>query len=293
VDDGLAMDDVVDVARPAKRTNPLVFASPHSGRIYPQAFIDSAKLDPLTLRRSEDAFVDEIFGVAPDHGAPLLRALFPRAYVDPNREPWELDPRMFRGDLPAQANIGSPRISAGLGTIAKVVTSGDEIYADKLDIEEGLARIHRYYEPYHATLRGLIQDTIDLFGVCLLIDCHSMPSIGGPMDLDPGSRRVDMVLGDCHGASCGKEITDFVDQALTDMRYNVKRNDPYAGGFVTSHYGVPRSGVHALQIEINRALYMREGRMERSKGFAGLQADMGRLVESLTKINTDFLAPAR
>jgi N-formylglutamate amidohydrolase len=239
----------------------------------------------LTLRRSEDSFVDELFSAAPSRGAPLLRALFPRAYVDPNREPYELDPAMFDGGLPDFANTGSPRVAAGLGTIARVVCNGAEIYDQKISASEALARIDTYYRPYHGALGGLLDATADRYGIALLIDCHSMPSVGGPMDKDPGLRRVDFVLGDCHGASCAPELTDAVSTMLKDEGYVVTRNAPYAGGFTTRHYGRPGDGLHALQIEINRALYMDETTYERKPYFATLTEHMSALIGALTRFD--------
>lgn len=281
-----------DVLEPIKQTVPLVFASPHSGRVYPSEFVLSSKLDALTLRRSEDAFMDEVFGAAPQLGAPLLRAQFPRAFVDPNREAYELDPDMFEDRLPEHTNIGSPRVAAGLGTIARVVTSGDEIYARKLRYAEATYRIENFYTPYHNALRGLIARTVERFGGCLLIDCHSMPSVGGPMDSDSGLKRVDMVLGDAYGTACAPAVTDTAERGLKALGYNVTRNMPYAGGFTTRHYGQPSKGVHALQIEINRALYMDEKRIERSNELPILAQRIGRLIEFLVRIEPKVLAAA-
>ena len=197
-----------EIIAPERQTAPLVFASPHSGSDYPAEFVAASRLDPVFLRRSEDSFVDELFGAAPKHGAPLIRALFPRAYVDPNREPFELDQSMFADRLPAYANTGSPRVAVGLGTIARVVANGAEIYAGKLKFTEARERIDRYYRPYHAALEDLIETTVGMFGHCILIDCHSMPSVGGPMENDAGRRRqVDFVLGDAHGRSCSRALT--------------------------------------------------------------------------------------
>ncbi len=267
------------------QTVPIIFASPHSGRDYPASFVAASRLDPLTLRRSEDSFVDELFVATPNHGAPLLRALFPRAYVDPNREPYELDPSMFDGALPDEANTSSPRVAAGLGTIARVVCSGAEIYDNKLSVDEALYRIETFYRPYHAELRRLVERTKARFGAALLVDCHSMPSVGGPMDQDPGLKRVDFVLGDAHGASCAPALSDAVGTFLRNAGYIVTRNAPYAGGFTTRHYGRPGEGVHALQIEINRALYMNEATYERKPYFATLARHMGELAGVLCDLD--------
>lgn len=265
-----------------EQTTPFVFASPHSGVDYPPEFVAAARLDPVSLRRSEDSFVDQLFASVPDNGAPLLCAKFPRAYVDPNREPFELDPDMFDEPLPSYVNASSPRVAAGLGTIARVVTSGAEIYKGKLTFADALDRVNRLYRPYHHALSSLVERTKSKFGHAILIDCHSMPSIGGPMDQDPGRRRVDFVLGDSHGGSCDPSLTNLAEEVLSGMGYVVRRNLPYAGGFTTRHYGAPSSNVHALQIEINRAIYMDEDRFEHLEGFATVAANMARLVRALT-----------
>ena len=279
-----------EVVERGVQTVPVVFASPHSGRDYPSKFLADSRLDSRTVRRSEDAFVDEIFAAGPDAGAPLLRAHFPRAFVDPNREAYELDPAMFEDALPSYVNTNSPRVAAGLGTIARVVTSGEEIYGAKLRFADAKRRIETYYVTYHKALRGLVDATRERFGVCLLVDCHSMPSVGGPMDNDRGRRRVDFVLGDCHGTACAPLVPDMARQALSEMGYVVTQNAPYAGGVTTRHYGRPYDGVHALQIEINRNLYMDEERITRGPGLEELAARMGRLVEILVAVDGAALA---
>jgi len=266
----------VSLLRPARQTTPLVFASAHSGRAYPIEFIAAARLDPHRLRRSEDSFVDELFAAAPEHGAPLLAANFPRAFCDPNREPWELDPSMFEEELPAWVNTGSPRVGAGLGTIARVVASGEAIYRGKLRFADATDRVRCFWEPFHDALRRLIEATRRQFGVCLLIDCHSMP-VGS---MAPKA-AADFVLGDAHGTTCAPPAIRLVEEALVGLGYSVRRNDPYAGGYITRHYGRPREGVHALQIEISRALYMDESRIERLPGFGAVQAGMTALISAL------------
>jgi len=255
-------DQVFEIQVPLEQTLALVVASPHSGRDYPPAFLAAARLDGRTLRKSEDAFVDEIFASAPAHGAPLLRALFPRSFLDANREAFELDPDMFADSLPAYVNTRSPRVAAGLGTIARVVANGEEIYRDKLRFSEAAQRVTRFYHPYHGALRRLIDATTARFGRCVLLDCHSMPS-GGVAERERDGRRVDMVLGDCFGSACAPAVTDAAERLLRAKGYTVSRNTPYAGGFTTRHYGRPRLGVHALQIELNRDLYMDEATLTR------------------------------
>lgn len=284
------MDNFISVMRPAKQTAPLVFASPHSGRDYPADFVAASALDPMSLRKSEDSYVDELFAAAEACGAPLLKALYPRAFLDPNREPYELDPAMFDEALPDYVNTRSPRVSAGLGTIARVVANGAEIYAGKLRFAEAERRIDACYRPYHNALRQLIDETRRSFGYCILIDCHSMPSVGGPMDRDTGRVRVDFVLGDCYGTSCASSICNAVDKVLSRHGYRVVRNAPYAGGFTTRHYGQPLHGVHALQIEVNRALYMDEATHVRRAVFPGLQAHIGEAMAALAALPEQRLA---
>lgn len=275
--------------QPPRRAIPLVLASPHSGAQYPEDFVAASRLDPLTLRRSEDSFVDEIFAAAPELGAPLLAARFPRAYLDPNREPWELDPTMFSDTLPNYVNIRSPRVRMGLGTIARVVASGEEIYARKLRFAEAKQRVETLYHPYHHALRQLVLDTEAAFGGYLLIDCHSMPSAAG----DTGGRDpADIVLGDCHGAACAADVVEAARRFLGGRGFAVTLNAPYAGGFTTGHYGNPRRRRHALQIEINRALYMDERRYRRKPGFDRLVSEMTALVAHLGQLMQDCLGDA-
>jgi N-formylglutamate amidohydrolase len=275
----------VTVSRPVRQTAPMVVASPHSGSAYPPDFVAAARLDPLSLRRSEDSFVDELFADAPACGAPLLAASFPRAYCDPNREPWELDPTMFEEQLPPWVNTTSPRVGAGLGTIARVVATGEAIYRSKLSFIEAERRINHCWQPYHDTLAALIGGTRAVFGSCLLIDCHSMPGqVGG------GRNSADFVLGDAHGTACASRITRFVEQILEALGYVVRRNEPYAGGYITRHYGRPREGVHALQLEIARSLYMDEARIERLPRFTIVRRDLTVLVGRLAGAADGLLA---
>lgn len=262
------------VLHPVRQTAPLVFASPHSGCNYGPDFLASARLDPAGLRRSEDCFVDDLFSSAPAHGAPLLAATFPRAWCDPNREAWELDPAMFDGPLPSWVNTTSARVGAGLGTIARIVASGETIYRTKLRFSDAENRVESCWVPYHDALTGLIAGTRKQFGTCLLVDCHSMPSASG-------RDTADFVIGDAHGTSCAPAVVRLVEGCLSGLGYAVRRNDPYAGGYVTRHYGRPREGTHALQIEVSRALYMDQARFERSAGFATLQAQLSGVVAAL------------
>jgi N-formylglutamate amidohydrolase len=282
----------IEILAPAEQRLPLVFASPHSGCDYPMEFLALSRLDPLTLRRSEDSYVDEIFGAAPELGAPLLRARFPRAFLDPNREPFELDPAMFEDELPAFVNTRSPRVRVGLGTIARIVATGEDIYAGKLRLGEAMARIEQLYRPYHRALRQLVAATRERFGVCLLIDCHSMPSGLAPGDRSVRRARTDIVLGDCHGTACHPLVMETAHRLLTAKGYAVARNTPYAGGFTTAHYGKPEAGNHCLQIEISRALYMDERTFERRPFLGRLVADMRDVALALAHIDWALLDAA-
>jgi len=266
------------VAQPGELKVPLVFNSPHSGRIYPSTFLAASRLDAHTLRRSEDAFVEELFGFVTDLGAPLLHAHFPRAYLDVNREPYELDPVLFRDGLPHYANTQSVRVVGGLGTIARIVSESDEIYREPLSVEAALERINRLYTPYHETLAGLLLEAKREFGLAVLIDCHSMPS--SPV-AEKGTGRPDFVLGDRFGTSCSGELTRLAASSLEALGYAVALNKPYAGGYITEHYGRPHKAQHVLQIEINRSLYMNETSFEKSAGFDRLRASLETMVRAL------------
>lgn len=264
------------VAKPVHQSLPFIFNSPHSGRHYTQAFLDSSRLDPNTIRRSEDLFVDELFADMPYKGAPLLAACFPRAYMDVNREPYELDPKMFTGSLPSYANIRSIRVAGGLGTIARVVAEAQEIYRHPIPVEEALHRIETLYKPYHSQLRKLIAQTHKLYQNTFLIDCHSMPSGDNRGNTDA---RPDFVLGDRYGTSCTASLTDVIVTSLIDLGYSVNRNKPYAGGFITEHYGRPNTGLHALQLEINRGLYADEAKFMKNDHFTILKDDLNKVFQ--------------
>ncbi len=273
-----------EILAPQSQRLPLVLASPHSGNAYSAAFLASSRLDARALRKSEDCFVDEIFAFAPGFGVPLIRALFPRAYLDVNREAYELDPEMFADPLPAYVNTRSPRVAAGLGTIARVVANGEDIYRGKLRFAEALDRVSRCYTPYHNALRRLVDDTRDAFGHALLIDCHSMPSASTATTGKGGGRggnHPEIVLGDCYGNACAPAVIDAAEEFLRGLGYAVSRNNPYAGGYTTRHYGRPRQGIHALQIEIARDLYMDEAALSRLPYLDVLARHMTELADTL------------
>ena len=266
--------------RPEEQLAPVVFCSPHSGRIYPKAFLDASRLDPHTLRKSEDCYVDELFEPVVALGAPLIAARFPRAYLDVNREPYELDPELFNGRLPDFANTQSARVVGGLGTIARVVADTEEIYRERLPIGAAFERIERLYRPFHEALAGLLEETRKRFGMAILIDCHSMPSASMGQ---PAGGRPHFVLGDRFGASCDAKLTRFTRDILQAGGYEVQVNRPYAGGFITEYYGNPARGVQSLQLEINRALYLDEATLSRNR-------DFGKLTRTLTDLATKVFA---
>ncbi len=274
-----------ELLAPAICRGPVLFNAPHSGRIYPRAFQQQTRLDLMTLRRSEDAFVDDLFAGVVLRGAPLLKALFPRAYVDVNREPYELDPAMFDGALPAFANVASMRVAGGLGTIARIVTERDEIYSGPIPVEDALRRIQSLYLPYHNALQSALTQLANQFGVAILIDCHSMPSMR-----QDTARRPDFILGDRFSTSCARIIVDLAQDRLRRLGYTVTRNKPYAGGYITETYGLPKRGFHALQIEINRGLYMDERRVRKLPRFAEIQTDLMALAEDLIALSASDLA---
>jgi len=279
-----------EILEPAETQGPVVFNSPHSGSIYPRAFLSAARLDHEQLRRSEDSFVDQLFTGVVRRGFPLMRAHFPRCYVDVNREPYELDPRMFDGRLPSFANTRSMLVAGGLGTVARVVGDAQEIYPQRIPVDDALRRIEGLYKPYHRALRRLVTRVHRDFGTAILVDCHSMPSLAGSRDERP---RADIVLGDRYGTSCVAGVADVVETTLHDLGYSVSRNKPYAGGFITEHYGNPPAGLHAIQLEINRALYMDERQFEPIASFGQLASDLETLADRVALIPLEELRPYR
>ncbi len=284
------LDPPFEIIEPAVRGGPVLFNSPHSGSTYPRAFLVSSRLDMAALRRSEDTFVDELFAGVVAQGYPLMRAHFPRCYVDVNREPYELDPRMFDGRLPSFANTRSMRVAGGLGTVARVVGDAQEIYDRRIPVDDALARIETLYKPYHRALRRLFSALHRDFGAAVLVDCHSMPSNAG---IREEKARPEFVIGDRYGTACVDVVADMTEQILRDLGYTVSRNKPYAGGFITEHYGNPAAGLHAIQLEVNRALYMDERRYVRGSRFGRVAADMQMLARRLGEIPLEALRPYR
>jgi N-formylglutamate amidohydrolase len=253
---------------PRSPASGVVMSIPHAGRAYPLDFVRQSRLAPMALRRSEDAFVDLLMEPAAAYGVAMLVAHFPRAYLDVNREPYELDPRMFVGRLPPFSNTRSLRVVGGLGAIPRIVGEGQEIYTRPIPVAEALRRIETFHRPYHQALRGLLASAQAQGPHAVLLDVHSMPAIGLEREPQP---RPDIVLGDRFGTSAGAEVVQCLEALLTREGFRVAWNRPYAGGYITEHYGQPQAGRHAVQIEINRALYMDERRIEMSGDFPAVR----------------------
>src|SRR6201982_205885 len=277
-----------EIVEPAEWRAPIIFNSPHSGSVYPHDFLSASRIDLGALRRSEDSFMDELITDLSNHGFPVVRVNFPRSYVDVNREPYELDPRMFSGRLPSFANTRSMRVAGGLGPIPRVVGDGQEIYRERLSVDDALARIEALYKPYHRALRRLINKTHQAFGTVVMVDCHSMPSIGVSRE-EP--RRPDVVIAERYDTSCAPLLADTVEETMGRLGYSIGRNKPYAGGFITEHYGNPASGLHTIQLELNRAIYMDERRRERSARLPQVANDFVLLAEALATVPLDDLGP--
>ncbi len=276
------------VHEPVEQIAPFVFCSPHSGSVYPSVLLARSRLDAHTLRKSEDCFVDELFGAVATLGAPLIAARFPRAYLDVNREPYELDPELFGEPLPEFANTQTMRVVGGLGTVARIVADGEEIYGRPLPLAAAIERIERLYKPFHSRLAQLLERARRRFGVAILVDCHSMPSASMSQ---PGGARPDFVIGDRFGASCDAKVTRLFREAISQRGYQVQLNRPYAGGFITEHYGQPFKGVHALQIEINRGLYLNESKLTRTRNFDHLQRDLVQMTARIFAELPPIIAP--
>jgi N-formylglutamate amidohydrolase len=278
-----------EILPPREWTAPVVFNSPHSGRQFPLAFLRQSRLAATALRKSEDCYIDELFLSCVEHGAPMLRALVPRSYIDLNREPYELDPRMFATELPGYVNTGSPRVAGGLGTIPRIVSEGEDIYRGRIDFADARQRIEQIYVPYHRTLSALINEVMAKAGEVLLVDCHSMPASATAHVAPPIAGAVDVVLGDRYGASCGEDLSAFVEEQLRAQGLRVLRNKPYAGGFITQNHGAPQRGRHALQIEINRGLYMNEATLAKKDEFGAVKRALSEVIRSLMNhVEEDF-----
>jgi len=238
--------------------------------------VDDLRVPLIDLRRTEDAFVDELFAGVPAAGGHLVHANYARGYVDLNRDARELDPSMFHDGPPRTVALPTPRVDAGLGCLPKVAAGGEPIYANPMSRTEGEYRLSQVHDAYHGFLRKTLNHFMAEAGIAVLIDCHSMPSH------QPGRRKLpDIVLGDRFGSSCSSKLTNLAERTFRQLGYEVARNAPYAGGYTTRCYGRPRRGIHALQIEINRSLYMDEATITPSKGFKTVQNDLKTVITGL------------
>lgn len=275
--------------RPVAQTAPVVFSSPHSGRAYPADFLQASQLDERQIRSSEDAWIDDLWGAAPGAGAPLLAAVMPRAFVDLNRSPDELDPAVVDGVRHVAHN---PRISSGLGVIPRVVAGGRVITAGKMPREMAEARIAHWWHPFHACLAGLMDETEALFGAAILVDCHSMPREA--VEGHPAARgqRPDVVLGDRFGTTADRGFVDRVEGILRAEGLSVLRNTPFAGAYIAQTYGNPTRRRHAVQIEIDRGLYMEEKTLRRHDGYPAVKAMIERITQAIVEAGRDLARPA-
>src|SRR6056297_1633383 len=269
------------LTHPERRTTSVVFASPHSGRDYPWTFLRRTRLNEHSVRSSEDAYVDRLFEVAPQMGAPFIKAGAPRAFVDLNRAPDELDPALIDGVSRSGHN---PRVASGLGVIPRVVANGKAIYSGKISVEEAQRRIDTYWRPYHEALQGQMDQAHLMFGEAILIDCHSMPHEAMDSVASRGLRRPEIVLGDRFGTTADGGIVDRIEAAFTRAGLVVARNTPFAGAYITQAYGRPARGRHAVQIEIDRALYMNERLIRPNGNFEAFRRLMRDVIREITEI---------
>jgi len=274
-------DSVYNLTMPLRPDSSVIFASPHSGRDYPAEFLRRTILDAHTIRSSEDAFVDELFATAPMQGAPLLVARVPRAFIDFNRAEDELDPALIAG---APRRPINPRINSGLGVIPRVVANGRAIYAGKLPLSEAEDRLARYWRPWHSRIDSLMSSAVARYGEAILIDCHSMPHEALDGAAFAGRPRPQVVLGDRFGASARGDIVDGIEAAFAAAGFRVARNAPFAGAFSAERYGRPAERRHVVQIEIDRAIYLDERRIEKGPGFADAKRRLALVISEIAAI---------
>jgi N-formylglutamate deformylase len=272
------MSQSFHLAKPVNATTSVVFASPHSGRHYPLEFTEKSCLGPIAIRRSEDAFVDELYGNVTQFGAPLLSAVLPRAFLDLNRSADELDPALIDG---APISPLNPRIASGLGVIPRVVAEGKAIQFGKITMEEAKKRLALYYRPYHTQLQIVLEGTRKSFGQAILIDCHSMPSDALKTTERRTSIRSDIILGNRFGASCSAEIMNALEDLFSAEGFNVARNVPFAGAYIVQTYGRPSINQHAVQVEIDRSLYMDEDAVVKLPEFTDIQNRLTKVAEGI------------
>ncbi|SFR51334.1 N-formylglutamate amidohydrolase [Yoonia tamlensis] len=269
------------ITRPSHRSTSVVFASPHSGRAYAPAFLDQIDIDATTIRSSEDAFVDHLFAAAPEFGAPFIQACAPRAFVDLNRGADELDPALI-ADLKRKPQ--NPRVASGLGVIPRVVANGRHIYRGKISLAQAHARIANYWYPYHDNLQTLLDESNRMFGQSVLIDCHSMPHEALTSMSTKNTTYPDIVLGDRFGSTAAPFVVDQVERAFAEAGFRVARNAPFAGAYIVQRYGHPARSQHAIQVEIDRGIYMNEHTLTPKPDFAHIQAVISGVIAQIAEI---------
>ncbi|KXV18855.1 N-formylglutamate amidohydrolase [Gluconobacter oxydans] len=262
------------VNRPRNTAIPLLVSSPHSGRNYPSDFLDRASLSFHELQQSEDRFVDRLFENAPDFGATLICAEFPRVWCDVNRDWREVDAEMFDPPPPDDEVLLTAKVKAGFGVIPRYVSQGRQVYGKPLHLSEIKDRIAAAWLPYHEALAALLSEMKARFGYAVLLEAHSMPRL-------PYARSCDIVLGDVHGRSCASGLPDMIENMLGSLGYSVRRNVPYAGGYITQYYGRPEQNIHAVQLEICRSLYLNAATLKPGAGFEQTQRNMQSLLAGL------------
>jgi N-formylglutamate amidohydrolase len=279
--------DTLELIEPGTWSVPAIYSSPHSGNIIPEDLSSISCLTNEQLRRSEDSYVDELFSDCVGFGAPLLKCLVSRTYVDLNRDPNEFDQKLFDQPLPENLRSTSVRAHSGLGVIPRVVSEGEFIYDRKLRLSQAKKRMDRVYFPFHRKLSALAESAIESMGIACILDCHSMPRSATRIGKLGLTRSIDVVLGDRFGSSCSEDIISEWQRNLQSHGLNVVRNHPYSGGYITNHYGQPRLNRHALQIEINRSLYMDERSMEKHRNFATLQQALNACIKEFSRYLAD------
>ena len=257
---------------------PVIFSSPHSGRQYQQEFMAASRLKLRKLRSLEDCYVDDLFDHVARQGAPFIKANFPRAFLDLNREPFELDAKLISPTLPTYANSSSLRVKAGLGTIPRIVADGSAIYRAPIQLPDALKRVDQYHTPYHDKLAEMTTQARRKFGMALLLDCHSMPS---NTNIHHNNITTDIVIGNRHTKSCDGEYLDIVAKLFKSLGFTVELNMPYAGGYITEHYGEPKNNIHALQIELNRGLYMDQITLKKTNNYNSLKEKLTQFTDQL------------
>ncbi len=289
VSEGAQMSPIAyDLHMPDKITSCVVFASPHSGRCYSPEFLRKSVLDPAAIRSSEDAFVDQLYRAAPRYGSPFITARAPRAFVDLNRSADELDPALI-DDMRGGGH--SPRVASGLGVVPRVVANGRCIYNGKLTFAEVEQRLYDHWYPYHNRLQTLLDESRAIFGRAILIDCHSMPREAVMGHLKSSRKRPDIVLGDRFGSSAAAGLVDQIDAAFQSEGFRTARNTPFAGAFITQHYGRPQKGQSAVQIEIDRSLYMDEARLKPNADFETVQARLSSVAAQIARLGRPDAMP--